>query len=108
MRTRLLIIGILAGGLATAAPAFAEIEGDAFRGKAYAGAMCASCHALSAEDGASPDPTAPPLRNFKLAATTGEEFVEWFNTKHPQGSSSQPKPAQAQDMLAYMASLPKD
>lgn len=76
-----------------------------FGGKAYAGGLCGSCHAVSLDDGASADPAAPPLQNFGLKATTGEEFIAWFNEFHPQVHTAHPKPEQAQDILAYMESL---
>ena len=91
--------------ISVSASAWAEGSGNAFRGKAYAGAMCASCHAVEAGDFSSPDPTAAPFQEAVLEAKTGEEFLSWFNAEHPQVSGPTPKPDQAADILAHMASL---
>lgn len=103
MNQKLIALAVLLGAATgVCAPAFADIDGDVFRGKAYAGSMCGSCHALSAEEAASADPTAPAFGTFVVEATTGDEFIDWFNAKHPQVHTPQPKAEQAQDILAYM------
>lgn len=106
MKLRLVAFALLAGSVGASAPAFADIDGNAFRGKAYAGSMCGSCHALSTEEAASPDPTAPAFGAFVVEAKTGDEFIDWFNANHPQVHTPQPKAAQAQDILAYLETLP--
>ncbi len=105
MKTRSIAVAVIAFAAAGVGGAAAEGDGDAFRGKAYAGAMCGSCHALSAEDGPSADPLAPGFHEFAVSFDTGEHFVEWFNEHHPQVHGPQAKPEQAQDIIAYTASL---
>lgn len=95
----------LATGLVLGAPAFAEAQGDTFRGKAYASGLCGSCHAVSTDDGASADPTAPHFQDFELVVGTGAEFIEWFNEYHPEVHTAHPKEKHADDIVAYMASL---
>lgn len=106
MKLKLVMLAALGGFVGASAPAFAEIDGNAFRGKAYAGSMCAACHALSADEAASADPTAPAFGTFVIEAKTGDDFIEWFNAEHPQVHTPQPKPEQAQDILAYIETLP--
>ncbi|RYZ15218.1 MAG: cytochrome c [Alphaproteobacteria bacterium] len=95
--------GSLALVLATAiaAPVWAG-EGDASRGEAYARAMCASCHAVTAGMEASPNPAAPPLRDAK--AESGKALATFFNTVHPN-TSRLLKDEQAGDIFTYIESL---
>lgn len=86
---------------AFAAPAWAG-GGDAFRGEAYANAMCASCHSVSADKAASPVAAAPPLRETKLASA--EALAKLFNTTHPN-TSRLLKDTQAEDIFSYIESL---
>jgi mono/diheme cytochrome c family protein len=87
-----------------AAPAWSEGSGDAFRGKAYAQAMCGSCHSISADDTASANPAAKPFKLARLDNKTGEEFSNWMNTKHPP-IQSLINPRQADDILTYVGTL---
>jgi mono/diheme cytochrome c family protein len=87
--------------VATSAPAWAG-EGDASRGAAYANAMCASCHSVSADKATSPNVAAPPFRDVKLAS--GEALAKLFNTTHPN-TARLLKDTQADDILSYIESL---
>lgn len=94
----------MAAAASLCAPAFAD-GGDPFRGKAYAGSMCASCHAISADDAASPVPAATPFRAMKLEHPTAEAFTAWMNTQHPVTHAGILKERQAEDIWALIASL---
>lgn len=98
-----LIVPVIATA-ALSAPAWADGEGNAERGAAYAAAMCSSCHAVTA-DGASPNPAAKPFRAVSLADATGDGFSTWLNTKHPNISGHMIKVGQAEDIAALIASL---
>jgi cytochrome c553 len=101
LKTNMLIGAVLVLG---SAPAWSEGSGDAFRGKAYAQAMCASCHSVTADETASANPAATPFRSVKLDYKTGEEFSAWLNTKHPN-ISVLINPRQADDIIAHVAAL---
>lgn len=87
--------------VATTAPCWAG-EGDASRGAAYASAMCASCHSVSADKTASPNGEAPPFRDTKLAS--GEALAKFFNSTHPSTSRIL-KDTQADDLVSYIETL---
>lgn len=87
------------------APAGAEGPPDAFRGKAYSQAICASCHSISAENPNSPNSAAKPFATMAIAHPTAEAFATWLNTKHPSLPNNLIKPAQADDIMVYVASL---
>jgi mono/diheme cytochrome c family protein len=84
---------------------WAEGTPDAFRGKAYAQAICASCHSISPDKPNSPNPAAKPFATMTITHPTGEAFAAWLNTKHPPLPNNLLKPAQADDIIAYVASL---
>ena len=84
------------------APAFAEGGGDAIRGKAYAVALCSSCHAVAEEDTS----MAPPFRVMPLKITDGPALAQWLNTGHPLNTKVAER--QAEDIIAYIAALKAD
>jgi mono/diheme cytochrome c family protein len=99
MGVRVLLSMIVAA--AATAPCWAG-EGDASRGSAYATAMCASCHSVTADKTASPNTEAPPFRDTKLSSA--EALAKFFNTTHPN-TSRLLKDAQAEDIFSYIATL---
>lgn len=90
--------------LSSGAPVWADAV-DAFKGKAYAQAMCASCHAIEKDDVHSPNPAAKPFASIFLKYETGAALADWVNTKHPAIPNSLLKVGQADDIRAYVASL---
>ena len=91
--------------LATFAVAHAD-EPDALRGKIYAKQLCAGCHAITADEQASPLAAAPPfLKVAKIDAHTPESFADWLGTAHPVINGVAVKPAVAGDILAYIRGL---
>lgn len=101
MKVKILIGAVIIAG---AAPAWSEGSGDAFRGKAYAQAMCGSCHSVTTDETASTNPEAKPFRLVKLDYKTGEEFSGWLNTKHPS-IQSLINPRQGEDIMAFLDTL---
>lgn len=90
---------------AAAAPSWAG-EGDTSRGAAYATAMCASCHSVTAGKETSPNPEAPPLRDTSISS--GEALAKFFNTTHPS-TGRLLKDTQADDIFSLIESLkPRD
>jgi mono/diheme cytochrome c family protein len=81
-------------------------EPDALRGKIYAKQLCAGCHAIGADEQASPLSAAPPfLKVAKIDAHTAESFADWLGTAHPVINGVAVKPAVAGDILAYIRGL---
>ena len=101
VKTNILIGAVLIAG---AAPAWSEGSGDAFRGKAYAQAMCGSCHSVSADETPSANPAAKPFRLVKLDYKTGDDFSAWLNTKHPV-IQTLINPRQADDIMTFVGTL---
>lgn len=109
---RILFSVIVVGGLS--APSWAEVgtgEGDMQRGSAYATAMCASCHSVTADETPSSNPAAKPFRSVKLAdipgeGAAGERLTAWFNTTH-LNTTRVLKETQGDDIAAFIASIAK-
>ena len=77
------------------------------RGKAFARANCARCHAI---DRASRSPLegAPPLRTLHLRypiETLGEALAEGIYTGHPDMPAFELSPDQIHDLLSYLKTL---
>lgn len=85
--------------------AAAESPPDALRGQAYSQAICASCHSVAAENLNSPNPAAKPFAKIAIAYPTAEAFAKWLNTEHPLVPNNLIKPAQADDIMLYIASM---
>jgi mono/diheme cytochrome c family protein len=100
LRTAVLLL-ISATGLA--APSWAG-EGSAERGGAYSSAMCASCHSVTADAAASPNPAAKPFRAITVTDPSGAELAKWFNTGHPNTGRTL-KDTQAEDIALYILGL---
>jgi len=77
------------------------------RGKAFAKANCARCHAIDRKS-ASPNEAAPPFRVLHLrypVETLAEAFAEGIYTGHPAMPAFELEPHQINDLLAYFKSL---
>ena len=101
MLGRIVLTGIVACSVAL--PSWAE-EGSAEKGVAYAVAMCSSCHAVTADQAASPNAAAKPFRSIKLADSSGAGLTGWFNTAHPNTGRIL-KDSQGDDIAALIKSL---
>jgi mono/diheme cytochrome c family protein len=77
------------------------------RGKAYARAHCARCHAIG-RTGRSPFAPAPPFRTLHLrypVETLGEALAEGINTGHALMPEFVLDPDQIHDLLSYLKTL---
>ncbi len=77
------------------------------RGRTYAQAHCASCHAIG-RTGESPLRTAPPFRQLHLhypVQDLAESLAEGIVTAHPAMPSARLDVAQIGDLIAYLVSL---
>ncbi|MDD1535175.1 MULTISPECIES: c-type cytochrome [unclassified Bradyrhizobium] len=95
------LIGLLLVTPALAAPTAEQ------RGKAFARANCAHCHAI---DRASRSPLegAPPLRILHRRypiETLGEALAEGINTGHADMPAFELSPDQIHDLLSYLKTL---
>lgn len=106
MRRIVLLICLGVGPLA--APALAEGSGDALRGKAYAQAMCSSCHSVEKDGAASPNPSAKPFATISWDFPTSGSLAGFLNTRHPPFPISMVSDRQANDILSYVAALRKE
>lgn len=96
---RLGLIGVL---LLLTGPAGAE-EATAARGKAFAQATCARCHAIRAR-GASPMRAAPPFRALAERFPVddlADVLVEGVDRRHPAMPDFRLAPAEAADLALY-------
>ncbi len=77
------------------------------RGKAYARARCARCHAIG-RAGESPLRLAPPFRTLHLRypiETLGEALAEGIYTGHAGMPAFELNPDQIHDLLTYLKTL---
>jgi mono/diheme cytochrome c family protein len=77
------------------------------RGRAYARAHCARCHAIGRTSD-SPLKLAPPFRTLHLSypiETLGESLAEGIMTGHAAMPEFELKPAQIHDLLSYLKTL---
>lgn len=87
-------------------PAYAEDPGDAGRGHTYAAKICAECHGIEADDGGSPNFTAPPFN--AIANTPGmsaRALVVWLQNPHPTMPSLVLPVDDMHDVIAYILTL---
>jgi mono/diheme cytochrome c family protein len=95
------LIGLLLITPALAAPTSEQ------RGKAFARANCARCHAIDRVS-QSPLKTAPPFRTLHLRypiETLEEALAEGINTGHPDMPAFELDPDQIHDLLSYLKTL---
>ena len=88
--------------------AFAQGEGSAEAGLAYARAVCSECHAIRGDDFLSPDPKAPPFA--KIAHTpgvTGAALNVILQTTHRDMPDLIIPAKDKADVMAYILSLQK-
>ena len=77
------------------------------RGKAYAHAHCARCHAIDRVSN-SPLKIAPPFRTLHMRypiETLGEALAEGIYTGHPAMPAFELNPDQIHDLLSYLKTL---
>jgi cytochrome c len=77
------------------------------RGRAYARAHCAQCHAIGSSS-ESPFKPAPPFRTLHLRypiETLGEAFAEGIVTGHAAMPQFELDPDQIHDLLSYLKTL---
>ena len=77
------------------------------RGKAYALAHCARCHAIG-PTGRSPFEPAPPFRTLHErypVESLGEALAEGINTGHPLMPEFALDPEEIHDLLSYLKTL---
>jgi mono/diheme cytochrome c family protein len=92
--------------LATVTSALAASPAER-RGKAFAKANCARCHAID-RTSTSPNDLAPPFRMLHLrypVETLAEAFAEGIYTGHAAMPAFELEPRQINDLLAYFKSL---
>jgi cytochrome c len=87
-------------------PTLAQAQ-SVHRGKAYAQANCARCHAIG-PTGESPFKPAPPFRTLRLrypVETLEEALGEGIVTGHPAMPEFRMEPDQIADFIAFLKSL---
>lgn len=87
-------------------PALAATKAEQ-RGKAYARANCARCHAVD-RTSQSPLKTAPPFRTLHQRypiETLGEALAEGIYTGHADMPAFELNPDQIHDLLSYLKTL---
>ena len=104
-------VGRVAIALATVAyatGAYADIQAEEIeKGRAFATANCARCHALGMDD-ASPHPKAPPFRvvvERYPSENLAEALAEGIVSGHPDMPVFVLKPEEIEAFLAYLDSL---
>jgi len=93
-------------GLLLLTPALAARTAEP-RGKAFARANCARCHAID-RDSQSPLKIAPPLRTLHQRypiETLGEALAEGIYTGHADMPAFELSPDQIHDLLSYLKTL---
>lgn len=78
----------------------------AARGFAYASEVCAACHAVAANDRASPDPHATPFVVIaNLPGMTPTALTVWLHSSHPTMPNLIVAPEDRADLAAYLDSI---
>ncbi|MBR0994676.1 cytochrome c [Bradyrhizobium japonicum] len=93
-------------GLLLITPALAASTAEQ-RGKAFARANCARCHAIDRVSRSTLE-GAPPLRNLHRRypiETLGEALAEGIYTGHPDMPAFELNPNQIHDLLSYLKTL---
>jgi len=108
MRGRYVTYLMIGAAMAVAQAAPAQEFGDVAAGRALAAQVCAECHAVGAEDAASPNPRAP--RFVAVAATPGMTAAAlnvFLHTSHRSMPNLLLGEDQANGVIAYILSLRK-
>lgn len=80
--------------------------GDASRGRAYAEAVCASCHSVVGAGAASPNPLAPPFAEIANAPGMTQLALDvWLHSPHPNMPHFMVDEPHIEDLSAYLATL---
>ena len=86
--------------------ALAQDVGDAQKGHEFARRTCASCHAISQQDVASPIEKATPFRIVaNTPGMTGTALTVWLTTPHPTMPNLVVSEQDRYDVIAYILSL---
>jgi cytochrome c len=101
-----IIVGLIAGAMASITPASAQSSPIA-RGEAMAQKLCSRCHAVG-RGGASPLGLAPPFRELSKrypVENLAEALAEGIVTGHPAMPQFTFTPREIDALLTYIASL---
>jgi cytochrome c len=105
---RLACVWIAAGLVVAAAlPSAAQEDPSIARGRTFARANCAMCHAVEVA-GRSPLADAPPFRELSKRLSLDElapRFAEGIVAKHPSMPQFRLDPDQVENLLAYLKYL---
>jgi cytochrome c len=103
---RRLAFALCLTALCAGAPAAAQ-SGNVERGRVFATAHCARCHAVT-RVGASPIAIAPPLRTLHeryRIDDLAEAFAEGISTGHPTMPEFRLEPDQIEDLIAFLNAI---
>jgi mono/diheme cytochrome c family protein len=93
-------------GLASLSAAIAQEPGNAARGRASAGRLCADCHWTGPGPGLSPLETAPPFGSVaKTKGMTAMALNVWLLSSHPTMPNILLTPDTTDDIIAYIVAL---
>ncbi|HYG88441.1 MAG TPA: cytochrome c [Azospirillum sp.] len=96
-RSGFVIVLCLASGAASAA--------DPAEGRRLAERWCSSCHVVASQGGTD---AVPPLESIARDRRRGPEWVrQWLNAPHPPMPNPNLTSAEIDDVVAYLASLPR-
>ncbi|MGI9522068.1 MAG: c-type cytochrome [Hyphomicrobiaceae bacterium] len=108
-RQQAIAIGLILGMLWAGGPLKAETIGDPFKGESYAREICASCHAIGANELESPVAEATPLQI--VANTPGMNrtaLLVFFRTPHRTMPNLILSEQETDNVIAYIQSLKSD
>jgi len=81
--------------------------GSVGRGRDYAQAACANCHAIAPGEESSPHPDAPAFATIvRTPGMNGMALNVWLHSEHEQMPHLIVDPAHVEDLWAYMSTLP--
>lgn len=102
------ILGPVAIMLLFAPLAVAQDATSVARGRDYANAACSDCHAVSADQRASPNPRAPSFEAIaNTPGMTGIALSAWLHTSHPTMPNLIVKADRTDELAAYILALRK-
>jgi mono/diheme cytochrome c family protein len=88
------------------APAGQSTAGNPARGRDYAEAVCAACHAVAPGQIVSPDPAAPAFQSVaNWPGMTALALQAWLRTSHPTMPDLIVAPDRIDDLSAYLSTL---
>lgn len=99
-----ILAGLVLAGFS--ASAWAQAEGDARQGAAFAQAACSQCHAVGRNQVRSPSRYAPSFRSVARASgMTATALHVWFQTPHPSMPNLILRSTDKENVFAYILSL---